>query len=119
MEDVSSLFSLCLSLSTLWEAKNGRNKYGDTKERPQSMNTALSRHQINLYTPCAISADDKLLIFFLYPRKQDLTFHACCLHWRKFAWISTEYLFDLLVIQSILDGSNADGRLPWLIRTCF
>ena len=27
--------------------------------------------------------DDIVLIF---PRKQDLTFHANCLHWRQFAW---------------------------------
>ena len=32
-------------------------------------------------------ADLKLVIFFLiFPRKQDLTFHANCLHWRQFAW---------------------------------
>ena len=40
----------------------------------------------------ANSADDKLMIwwyfFFIFPRKQDQTFHANCLHWRKFAWKS-------------------------------
>ena len=25
-------------------------------------------------------------IFLIFPRKQDLTFHANCLHWRQFAW---------------------------------
>ena len=32
-------------------------------------------------------ADDKLMIFFLFfpPRKLDLTFHAYCLHLRRFA----------------------------------
>ena len=42
--------------------------------------------------PQAISADDKLIIFFLFAqyfpyflRKQDLTFHANCLHLRQFA----------------------------------
>ena len=31
------------------------------------------------------SADD-ILKYFFSPRKQDLTFHANCLQWRKFAW---------------------------------
>ena len=32
------------------------------------------------------SADDKLMAFILnFPGKQDLTFHANCLHWRQFA----------------------------------
>ena len=36
--------------------------------------------------PCSSSADDQLVIFFLFfPRKQDLTFHAICLHWRQSA----------------------------------
>ena len=28
----------------------------------------------------------EISFFFIFPRKQDLTFHANCLHWRKFAW---------------------------------
>ena len=36
---------------------------------------------------------DKLVIFFLFfLRKQDLTFHANCLHWRQFAW-NVKFLF--------------------------
>ena len=32
------------------------------------------------------SADEKLVTFFLlFRRKQDLKFHANCLHWRQFA----------------------------------
>ena len=39
---------------------------------------------INFTTLWAISAGDKLMIFFFYffPEKKDLTFHANCLHWR-------------------------------------
>ena len=34
------------------------------------------------------SADNKLLIFFLiFPQKQDLTFHANCLHWRHYYYL--------------------------------
>ena len=30
-------------------------------------------------------------IFFYYPRKQALTFHANCLHWWQFAWNAKAY----------------------------
>ena len=33
------------------------------------------------------TGDNILKYFFLiFPRKQDLTFYANCLHWRQFAW---------------------------------
>ena len=39
-----------------------------------------------LTTLLANSTDEKFMIFFyMFPRKQDLTFHANCLHWRQYA----------------------------------
>ena len=50
------------------------------------------------------SADDKLMIFFLFLflRKYDLTCHANCLHWRQFAWnIKTCFLGNIRTNISI------------------
>ena len=30
--------------------------------------------------------DNSMILFLFFPIKQDLTFHANCLHWRQFAW---------------------------------
>ena len=38
-----------------------------------------------MHSGVKISADDKLMIFFFL---LELTFHANCLHWRQFAYIS-------------------------------
>ena len=47
----------------------------------------ISFQLLTLATFLANSADDKLMIFFffIFPRKQGLTFHANGLHWRPFA----------------------------------
>ena len=48
-----------------------------------------------------ISADNILRYFSYYPRKQVLTFHANCLHWRQFAWnIKTCFLGKIRKISS-------------------
>ena len=44
-------------------------------------------YKLTFTTLWAFSADDKMMLFFLFfPRKQDLTFHANCLRRRQFAW---------------------------------
>ena len=43
------------------------------------------KNYLTFITLWANSADDKFMIFSCFPRKQDLTFHANCLHWRQFA----------------------------------
>ena len=42
----------------------------------------------------AKSADDKLLTLFLFPRKQDLTFHANCFSRRQFACNVISYFLE-------------------------
>ena len=52
--------------------------------------TPFFHYHINNLTLIAFwvkfSADDILKYFLLFPRKQDLTFDANCLHWRHLAW---------------------------------
>ena len=45
------------------------------------INMMLRYLPLTFTTLLANSADDNLVIFHYFPNKQDLTFHANCLHW--------------------------------------
>ena len=51
-------------------------------------------------------------IFLIFPRKQDLTFHANCLHWRQFAWNGKSCLMrKIMKISSICRLRNLSKAL--------
>ena len=69
-------------------------------------------------TPWANSADYKLMtVIFIFPRKQDLTVHADCLHYMKclnlFSFKNKKQIFQMLSADflpralSVKDGENS------------
>ena len=62
---------------------------------------------LNLLALVLIQQTAKWWYFFLiFPRKQDLTFHANCLHWRQFAWNVKSCFFYW-------------RQFAWNVKSCF
>ena len=69
-----------------------QNKKKNTKKKKQLAAWSF-------ITVWANSATDKFVIFFfIFPRKQDLTFHANCLQWRRSAASDLDLLCLLMSI---------------------
>ena len=73
-------------------------------------------YPLNFITLSAIQQMTNWWYFLIFPRKQDLTFHANCLYWRQFAWnIKSCFLW---ILFSVKNKNEAHGpRLAHLSET--
>ena len=65
-------------------------------------------------------------IFLIFPRKQNLTFHANCLHWRQFAWnVKTRFLgkrrkiFQNVICWKFYPECLAIKHFQWTVQFIF
>ena len=93
----------------------------DRVTSPESVSISLLWYNIislvlvTVVTFWANLADDKLLyFFFIFPRKQVMTFHANCLHWRQFAWnVKTCFQMETICMkcQNLFSGKKKKNNI--------
>ena len=70
------IYTICMKCQILFSGKNKKNI---------TICCAIFSYffqKTGFDIPCKLSP----IISLIFPRKQDMTFHANCLHWRQFAW---------------------------------